>query len=62
MSKLQAARDVYYISAQLNYEAQMKEESGMGTNDNFFRRFYELFTLPRVRRATQASGIVMIVS
>lgn len=29
-------------------------------NDNFFTRAVELFSVPRIRRATQASGIVMI--
>jgi hypothetical protein len=38
----------------------MVEESGLAKTDNFFSRFIELFTIPRIRRATQASGIVMI--
>ena len=59
-TELQAARDVYYISAQLNYEEDLKAMSGMAKTDNFFTRFYEIFTIPRIRRATQASGIVMI--
>jgi len=29
-------------------------------SDNFFTRAVELFSVPRIRRATQASGIVMI--
>lgn len=57
---LQAARDVYYIQAQLDQEERLIAESGLSTNSNFFIRFVELFTIPRVRRATQASGIVMI--
>ena len=36
------------------------EESGVSAKGNFFTRFVELFTIPRIRRATQASGIVMI--
>jgi hypothetical protein len=59
-SPLQAARDVYYINAQLVYEEILVEESGVSKTDNFFTRFIELFTIPRIRRATQASGIVMI--
>ncbi|KAK6440772.1 hypothetical protein LTR95_002996 [Oleoguttula sp. CCFEE 5521] len=59
-SPLQAARDVYYIQAQLDAEHRMMEEAGLLKTNNFFSRFVELFTLPRVRRATQASGIVMI--
>ncbi|MCJ1382156.1 hypothetical protein MMC17_005268 [Xylographa soralifera] len=57
---LQAARDIYFIHAQLVQEEALIEESGLSVNSNFFTRFLELFTIPRVRRATQASGIVMI--
>ncbi|QSS59459.1 sugar transporter [Histoplasma capsulatum] len=57
---LQAARDLYYIHAQLVQEQVLLEESGLAKTDNFVTRFVELFTIPRVRRATQASGIVMI--
>jgi len=57
---LQAARDLYYVHAQLNLEEILIEETGVAKNDNFFTRFMELFTIPRLRRATQASGIVMI--
>jgi MFS family permease len=57
---LQAARDLYYIHAQLVQEDILLEESGLAKKSNFFSRFGELFTIPRVRRATQASGIVMI--
>lgn len=57
---LQAARDLYYIHAQLNLEELLIERTGVAKTNNFFTRFWELFTIPRVRRATQASGIVMI--
>jgi MFS family permease len=57
---LQAARDLYLINAQLVQEDILLEDSGLAKNGNFFTRFVELFTIPRVRRATQASGIVMI--
>jgi len=57
---LQAARDVYFIHAQLVYEEALLEQSGLSKNGNFFTRLIELFTIPRLRRATQASGIVMI--
>jgi len=57
---LQAARELYYIHAQLIQEEILVEESGVAKTDNFFTRFTELFTIPRIRRATQASGIVMI--
>jgi MFS family permease len=57
---LQAARDLYFIHAQLVYEEFLLEESGLSKSDNFFTRFFELFTVPRLRRATQASGVVMI--
>lgn len=57
---LQAARDVYFIHAQLEHERALLVETGLIKTDNFFTRFIELFTIPRVRRATQASGVVMI--
>lgn len=59
-SDLQAARDLYYIHALLVQEDVLIEESGVKTKGNFFTRVIELFTIPRIRRATQASGIVMI--
>ena len=37
-----------------------KETTYIPKASNFFVRFVELFSVPRVRRATQASGIVMI--
>jgi len=51
---LQASRDLYYVHAQLSIEAAVIGRS------NFFQRFVELFTIPRVRRATLASFTVMI--
>lgn len=57
---VQAARDLYYVHAQLVAEEVLLEEEGFSKNDNFFTRFVELFTVPRIRRATQASGIIMI--
>lgn len=59
-SPLQAARDLYFIYAQLEYEDALIEEKGLVKHANMFTRFVELFTIPRLRRATQASGIVMI--
>jgi sugar porter (SP) family MFS transporter len=53
-SELQAARDLYYIHVQLVEEAKIIHGS------NYFKRFAELFTIPRVRRATVASGVVML--
>jgi MFS family permease len=57
---LQAARDLYFIHAQLVYEDALLEESGLAKTSNMITRFIELFTIPRLRRATQASGVVMI--
>lgn len=57
---LQAARDLYFIYAQLVYEDALLEASGLSKTSNMFTRFIELFTIPRLRRATQASGIVML--
>jgi hypothetical protein len=51
---LQAARDLYFIHAQLVEEAAIIGQS------NYVTRFIELFTIPRVRRATLASFTVMI--
>ena len=53
-SPVQAARDLYYIHAQLQVEAEIVGQS------NYISRFAELFTIPRVRRATLASFVVMI--
>lgn len=51
---LQAARDLYYIYAQI------LEESDIIGKSNYITRFIELFTIPRVRRATLASFTVML--
>lgn len=56
---LQAARDLYYINAQLQAEEELIAEKGL-QHSNFFTRAVELFSIPRNRRATQASGIIMI--
>jgi hypothetical protein len=53
-TQLQASRDLYYIHAQLEAEKRIMKA------DSFRRRFTELFTIPRVRRATLASFTVMI--
>lgn len=54
INPLQAARDLYYIHKQLEIEAAI-----VGKN-NYFTRLIQLFTIPRVRRATLASFTVMI--
>jgi hypothetical protein len=51
---LLAARDLYYINAQIEIERDI-----VG-NASYVKRFGELFTIPRVRRATLASWTVMI--
>jgi len=53
-SPLQAARDLYYIHVQLVEEAKILHAT------NYFVRFSELFTIPRVRRATLAAHTVML--
>ena len=53
-SELQAARDLYYVHCQLVEEMEVLKGS------NYFSRFTELITIPRVRRATLASFVVMI--
>jgi hypothetical protein len=59
-SPLQAARDLYLIHFALDMEKKMLADSGFAETDNMFVRFIELFRVPRLRRAVQASGIVMI--
>ncbi|KAK1229185.1 hypothetical protein PQX77_007757 [Marasmius sp. AFHP31] len=53
-SHLQAARDLYYVHCQL------QEEFLALKGTNYFTRLAELFTVPRVRRASLASFVVMI--
>lgn len=56
---LQAARDLYYIHSQLLAEDLLIKAKGFD-NNTFLTRAIELFSVPRVRRATQASGVIMI--
>jgi MFS family permease len=58
---LQAARDLYFIQAQIVQEEMYIEQAGFAKTSNLFTRFIELFTVPRLFRATQASGIAMII-
>lgn len=51
---IQVARDMYYISAQLEIEKHVMGKS------NYVTRFTQLFTIPRVRRANIAAFVVMI--
>ncbi|CAK5278309.1 unnamed protein product, partial [Mycena citricolor] len=53
-SELQACRDLFYIHSQLE-----KEFAALGKS-SYCKRFIELFTIPRIRRATVASFTVMI--
>ncbi|TFK44551.1 hypothetical protein BDQ12DRAFT_673197 [Crucibulum laeve] len=53
-SELQAARDLYYVHRQL------MEEFAVLKGSTYVSRFIELFTVPRIRRATLASWVVMI--
>ena len=53
-TELQAARDLYYIFAQIRIEETLVKKT------NYVTRFIQLFTIPRVRRATLASFTVMI--
>lgn len=59
-TEIQAARELYYVHAQMQQEELLIKESGVTVHASMFTRFIELFTIPRIRRATQASGIVMI--
>ncbi|KAH7002314.1 hypothetical protein EDB80DRAFT_579144 [Ilyonectria destructans] len=51
---IQVARDMYYISAQLDIENELIGQT------NYVSRFTQLFTIPRVRRANLAAFTVMI--
>ncbi|PLN74792.1 galactose-proton symport [Aspergillus taichungensis] len=53
-TKLQAARDLFSIYSQIRLE---QEIAGKGS---YAQRCVELFTIPRVRRATLASFVVML--
>lgn len=53
-NEIQAARDLYYIHTLLELEASIVGKS------SYITRFIQLFTIPRVRRATLASFTVMI--
>lgn len=52
---LQAARDLYYAYVGVELEREVNQ------GKNFFTMFLELFTVPRNRRATLASWIVMFL-
>ena len=52
---IQAARDLYYAHAGVELERKINK------GKNFFTMFVELFTIPRNRRATWASWIVMFM-
>ncbi|KAH6847111.1 hypothetical protein B0I37DRAFT_430378 [Chaetomium sp. MPI-CAGE-AT-0009] len=52
--QIQVARDIFYIHSQLELEMQLLR------NSSYHQRFVELFTIPRVRRATLAAFTVMI--
>jgi len=58
-SPLQAARDLYYIHAQLEAEKALIRKQGLDQG-NIVTRAVELARIPRLRRAVQASGIIMI--
>jgi len=53
-SELQAARDLFYVHRQL------MEEFAILKGSTYLGRFIELFTIPRVRRASMAAWVVMI--
>ncbi|KAI0428179.1 sugar transporter-domain-containing protein [Xylaria sp. FL1042] len=51
---IQAARDLYAIHAQIEIEAEAIGEA------SYVSRFYDILTVPRLRRATGAAFVVMI--
>lgn len=54
-TNLEAARDLYYAYVGVTLEHKVKQ------GKNFFTMFTELFTIPRNRRATLATWIVMFM-
>ena len=58
-SHVQAAKELYYIHAQMQEEELLIKTAGFDVDSNMFTRFAELFTVPRLRRAVLASGVVM---
>ncbi|TFL07367.1 hypothetical protein BDV98DRAFT_599678 [Pterulicium gracile] len=54
VTELQAARDMFYVHSQL------VEELELAGGRNYVNRFVDLFTVPRIRRASLASFVVMI--
>ncbi|KAL8736355.1 MAG: hypothetical protein Q9181_002460 [Wetmoreana brouardii] len=66
---LQAARDLYYIHAQVQLEEKMLGDADIMISDGkehttssgrYATRFIQLFTIARIRRATLAAFVVMI--
>ncbi|KAL8831804.1 MAG: hypothetical protein Q9191_000659 [Dirinaria sp. TL-2023a] len=66
---LQAARDLYYIHAQVRLEEMMlgdgditltDDEEHYSSSGRYTTRFVQLFTIARIRRATLAAFVVMI--
>lgn len=55
LTRLQAARDLYYMHSLLQIEAAL-----VGKRTNYVKRFVELFTIPRNRRAAVAAFTVMM--
>ena len=53
-NEIQAARDMYYVHVQLELERHVVKA------DSYWRRFGELFKVPRVKRATLAASTVML--
>lgn len=60
-TRLQAARDLYYINAQVRLEEEILGVGDIITSDGrYYSRFIQLFSIPRIRRATLAAFVVMI--
>lgn len=66
---VQAARDLYYIHAQVRLEEEVlgggdiiihDGQERFSSSGRYFSRFIQLFTIPRIRRATLAAFVVMI--
>lgn len=57
---LQAASDLYYIHSQIKMENYLRKSGDKVYRNNYINRLIQLFTVPRIRRATLASFTVML--
>lgn len=59
-TQLQAASDLYYIHSQIKMENYLRKSGDKVYRNNYINRLIQLFTVPRIRRATLACVTVML--